>query len=200
MDITKILDVFYRSQTVSEFDPFTANNLACLAMALSTNGIGGAIPSPRLEVEIYERSLEYGWNIFSPQGLKRICESYDVPDDLTMNGSLEDIRNAIDNDQVVIIPGFFRELGHSVIIHAYGSHGFFVNDPYGELVTNVEHFPWYYRFNYDGRRYGEHCLYDHKLIAATCGSWCYSQARAVHPNISLFEANAVRNLVLHRIG
>ncbi len=163
MSITQELAVPYLSQTNNRFQPFSACNVTCLAMCLKYWGIVGDNSHPQLEDQIYYRAQEKGFNRFSPQGLKEICESYGIADDLTISGTLKDIRAAITDGKPIIVHGFFTEPGHLVVIKGFGGDGFVVHDPYGEVMASMGGHSWYYRVNDTTHNYGENLFYSQDL-------------------------------------
>ncbi|NEN89769.1 MAG: hypothetical protein F6K48_12980 [Okeania sp. SIO3H1] len=200
MSITQQLAVSYKSQTDNVFSPFSACNVTCLAMCLSYWGIEGDDSHPQLEDQVFHRAQQYGWNRFSPQGLKDICESYGVEDDLTINGTLADIRDAIENEKPVIVHGFFTEPGHLVVIKGFGEDGFLVQDPYGELMASMGTHSWYYQINGAGQIFGENLHYSNRLIAASCGGWSHYQTRIMYNEMTDPEVEEVESMWIHRIG
>jgi len=170
MEITEQVEVPYRNQRNNQYDPFGACNVTCLAMALLAKGIEGDGSEPQFEDQLYQKSLEYGWNRFSPQGLKELCESFEVGDDLTTEGSLQDVREAIDNDQVVIVHGFFTEPGHLIVINGHGPYGFQVLDPNGELMASTGVRSWYYKVNTGEQMFGKDL--HSKQQFDCCLLWC----------------------------
>lgn len=200
MSITQQLAVPYKSQTDNAFYPFSACNVTCLAMCLSYWGVEGDDTHLPVEDEVFHRAQQYGWNRFSPQGLKEICESYDIQDDLTINGTLGDIRDAIEIGKPVIVHGFFTEPGHLIVIKGFGENGFLVQDPYGELMASMDSHSWYYQVNGAGNIFGENLHYSNRLIASSCGSWNYSQTRIMYNELVTEEMEGIENMWIHRIG
>ncbi|NEN92563.1 MAG: C39 family peptidase [Okeania sp. SIO3H1] len=199
MPMTQELEIPYLSQTDNNYEPFSACNVTSLAMALKYCGIEGDGSYSQLEDEIYHRAQQYGWNRFSPHGLKEICESYGAEDDLTTDGTLADIREAIEEDKPVIVHGFSTEPGHLWVIKGFDEDGFWVHDPYGELMAGMGSHSWYYQVNGNGMIYGENLHYSDRLIAATCGSWSYGQAHIMYNELTDSEMEGVENMWVHRI-
>lgn len=97
---------------------------------------------------IYNKSVNRGWNRFSPNGIKGLIEvEYGLKDDLNVNGKIADIYASIDRGRPVIIHGFFTQPGHIIVIKGYTNKGhFLVHDPYGEMVAKS----WSYDVNNSG--------------------------------------------------
>ena len=200
MSINQELEVPYKSQTDNKYAPFSACNVTSLAMCLSYCGVKGDGSYLQLEDEIFARAQQYGWNRFSPQGLKDICESYEVEDDLTISGTLADIRDAIVEEKPVIVHGFFTEPGHLLVIKGFGENGFIVHDPYGEIMAGRGTHSWYYQINGGGVIYGEDLHYSNRLIASACGGWSYGQTRVMYNELTDSEMEGIENMWIHRIG
>lgn len=185
----------YLSQMDNEYEPYTACNVTSLAMCLQYFGIRGRTHR-QLEDEIYQRAIDRSWSRFTPQGLKALAESYpNIKDDLTMTGTLADIRRAIDQGKPCIVHGFFTEAGHIIVIKGYTPTGFIVNDSYGEW------YPWYYDKNtprvFDNK--GENKHYSKRAIAACCDSWSLGEAKIRYPGMTSNEAESANSIWLHRI-
>ncbi|NEP46497.1 MAG: hypothetical protein F6K35_47805 [Okeania sp. SIO2H7] len=130
----KNLDVPYRNQLNNEYQPLSTCNVTSVAMCLKYRGIVGDGSKPQLEDQIFQRAQNIGADIHSPEGIKRIVESYDRIDVLNIEGTLADVRKSIDKDAPVIIHGFFTDPGHIIVITGYSfeDEEVFVRDPYGE--------------------------------------------------------------------
>lgn len=185
----KNLDIPYFSQLDNKYDPYAACNVTSLAMCLDYYGIE---PPPYLQLEdhLFLKAADKQLNRFSPQGLKQLAESFEgIKNHLTTTGTLQDIRDSIDKGWPVIVHGYFTSPGHIIVIRGYSPHGFFVNDPYGEIMGLSY---------YDTSKSGKNLHYSNALIAAACDSWCYAQAQQRYP-MSSHEAESCNSLWIHRI-
>lgn len=189
--MTKVISgVPYFSQLDNAYYPYIACNVTSLAMCLAFWGIE---PSGRrqLEDELHLKAIDNDWNRFTTTGLKKLAESFPgIRDDLTEQGTLQDIRQAIDQNKLCIVHGFFTERGHILVIKGYNDRGFIVNDPNGEW------YPWYY----DTRVSGEGLVYSKKAITSCCDSWSQGEAVIRYRNMSPEQAEREANSIwLHRI-
>lgn len=186
----RTLKVPYYSQLNNAHDPYGSCNVTSLAMCLAYL----QIPHPsylQFEDYLYQRAVNRGWNRFTPEGLRNLAESFpEVQDDLTREGKLQDIRDAIDQDQPCIVHGFFTEPGHIVVICGYTDQGFIVNDPYGE-PRGLQ--------GYNTNASGRLLHFSSGLVAAACDSWCIGEARQRYPMASE-EAEKVDSIWLHRLS
>jgi uncharacterized protein YvpB len=185
----KTLDVPYYSQLDNKYEPYTACNVTSLAMCLSY----WEIESPeymQLEDALLQMAVDNGLNRFTVAGIKTLAESFEgIIDHVTEQGTLQDIRDSIDQGWPMILHGYFTPPGHIIVIRGYTREGFIVNDPYGEIV-GLSH--------YDTNKSGASLHYSNGLIAAACDSWCHAQAKQRYP-MSSREAERCNSLWLHRI-
>ncbi|MBD2041689.1 C39 family peptidase [Microcoleus sp. FACHB-672] len=192
-----IQGVPYFSQLDNKFEPYTACNVTSLAMCLWHLGVRGNGSQRQLEDELYTRAVDNGWNRFTTSGLKGIAESYaGIKDDLTEKGTLKDIREAIDQEKICIVHGFFTAVGHILVIKGYTDNGFIVNDPNGEWS------PWTYDKNEAGgnNKKGESVEYSNKAITACCDSWSIGEAEIRYFSLSDSQAEKEAETIwLHRI-
>ncbi|MBW4681578.1 MAG: C39 family peptidase [Microcoleus vaginatus WJT46-NPBG5] len=192
-----IQGVPYFSQLDNEFEPYTACNVTSLAICLWYLGVRGNGNHHQLEDELYTRAVDKGWNRFTAEGLKSLAESYaGIKDDLTEQGSLKDIREAIDQGKICIVHGFFTLPGHILVIKGYTDNGFIVNDPYGEWS------PWTYDTNEAGgnNNKGEGLEYSKRLITSCCDSWSMGEAEIRYSSMSNSQAEKEAETIwLHRI-
>ena len=192
-----INDVPYFSQLDNKFEPYTACNVTSLAMCLWYSGIRGRGSQRQLEDELYIRAVDNGWNRFTTLGLKGLAESFNgIQDELTEKGTLKDIREAIDEEKLCIIHGFFTAPGHIMVIKGYTDSGFIVNDPYGEW------YPWRYDKNEPrgNNKKGEDLEYSKRAITSCCDSWSLGEAKIRYSSMSNSQAEKEANTIwLHRI-
>lgn len=194
----KVLNnVPYFSQLDNKFEPYRACNVTSVAMCLWYLGIRGDGSQLQLEDELHTRAIDKGWNRFTASGLKSLAESYaGIKDDLTEKGTLKDIRDAIDQEKICIVHGFFTAAGHIMVVKGYTENGFIVNDPYGEW------YPWYYDTNELGgnNKKGESLEYSKRLMTACCDSWSIGEAEIRYASITSEQAEKEANTIwLHRI-
>lgn len=199
-EITHNLVVPYLSHTISTLDRFSTYNIACLGMCLKYWGVFPEGNNTLLIDSIYDRAQSEGLNRFSPQGLKSICESFGIKDDMTTGGSLADIRKAIDDYKPVIINGFFTQPGHLVVVTGYNDTGFLVHDPLGKLLNREGQAHWVYEMNYLNYIYGESIIYSNRVIAAACSAWNYHQTAILFSEMAKSDIENINNIWMHRIG
>ena len=194
----KVLNnVPYFSQLDNKFEPYRACNVTSLAMCLWYLGIRGDGSQRQLEDELHTRAIDKGWDRFTAKGLKALAESYaGIKDDLTEQGTLKDIREAIDQGKICIVHGFFTASGHILVIKGYTDNGFIVNDPNGNW------FPWMYDTNEPGgnNKKGEGLEYSKRLITSCCDSWSMGEAEIRYASITSEQAEKEADTIwLHRI-
>jgi uncharacterized protein YvpB len=151
----------YFSQRDNQFNPSGSCNVTSIAMSLYFLGVRGDTSYPQLEDQLYTRCTAKGWSRHDPCGLKQLVESYpNCKDDLTTNGTLRDIRDAIDKGIPCVLHGYFTRFGHIVVVKGYDNHdrSFIVNDPYGEWND----------WGYDTSVSGEGLHYSASLISRLC--------------------------------
>jgi uncharacterized protein YvpB len=182
----------YFSQRDNKFNPSGACNVTSVAMCLYHFGIRGDGSHKQLEDQMYARCLQNDWSRHTPEGLKKLIESYGLKDDLTINGSLSDIRSALDKGQACIVHGYFTHSGHIIVIRGYDAKNFYVNDPWGEW------YPWGY-FNEDSVS-GEKLKYSNRAIAACCHSFSYGEAQDLYARTTDQTLESTKSIWLHRIS
>ena len=191
------LTVPYFSQVDNNFEPYTACNVTSLATCLWSLGFRGRGSQRQFEDELYTRAADNGWNRFSAWGLKALAESFKgVKDDLTEKGTLQDIREAIDEGKLCIVHGFFTEPGHILVIYNYTDDGFIVHDPYGEW------YPWKYDINEPNgnNKKGQGLEYSKRAITSCCDSWSIGEAKIRYSSMSNLQAEEEADTIwLHRI-
>lgn len=134
-------------------------------MCLAFGGIKGDGSYPQLEDQLYQRCLNRGWSRHDPQGLKLLAESYGFTDDLTTRGTIEDIKQAIDEGKPCVLHGYFTRFGHIVAVKGYDTKGLIVNDPWGEMMFDFSNpeARWY-----NNKVSGEGLCYSYRMIAMLC--------------------------------
>jgi N-acetylmuramoyl-L-alanine amidase len=190
-----IANVPYFSQLDNELEPYASCNVTSLAMCLAAFGVRSPVAHQQLEDWLFRRAQTLGCSRFSTAGLKQLAEDRPgIRDDFTSEGSLADIRRAIDEGKLCIIHGYFTAPGHIIVIKGYDQKGFIVNDPYGQW------FPWYYKTNdASSPNEGENQHYSCKAIASCCDSWSFGEAQVCYRSMTPEEAESSRTIWLHRI-
>jgi len=145
------------SQLDNKRNPYGSCNVTSVAMCLYYFGIRGN-KDGQLEDQAYKRMADKGWDHGDPYRMRDLVESYGCEDRFVQNGTLQQIRDAIDKGLPCIVHGFFTRVGHIVAIKGYDDRGFIVNDPYGEYFAN----------GYDTQATGESLRYSIGLISRLC--------------------------------
>ena len=163
-------------------------------MCLKYRGVVGDGSKPQLEDQIFQRAQNIRADIHSPEGIKRIVESYDRTDVFNIEGTLADVRKSIDKDAPVIIHGFFTDPGHIIVITGYSfeDEEVFVHDPYGEW------YPWGYYLNTQTEMKGKNLKYSERAIAACCAAWSYGEAQQLYSDRS-FKPRLAGGMWVHSI-
>lgn len=156
-----VLKVPYKSQRDNKYNPSGSCNVTSIAMCLEYFGARSTDPQTQLEDELYGLCQSAGLSRHDPNDLAYMVNRYYqkyATDTFVSDGSVDDIKKAIDNDSPVVIHGYFTRSGHIIVIKGYDDKGFIVNDPWGE----------YYAEGYDTSVSGEGLHYSYGLIARTC--------------------------------
>ena len=184
-----VLNVPHLTQLDNVYEPYASCNVTSLAMCL----IYWGIEFPKYmqpEDFLLQRAVDQGLNRFTVTGIKQLAESFkSITDNVTEQGTLQDIRDSIDKGWPVILHGFFTSPGHIIVVAGYTEDGFIVNDPYGEIMGLSR---------YDTSKSGKRLHYSNSLIAAACDSWCYAQAQQRYPMTNA-EAQNCSSMWIHRI-
>lgn len=134
----KQLNVPFKSQRDNVDDPYQTCNVTCAAMCLMYFGHPGTIGGTQLEDVLNRAATRYGYNRYSPQGLKMLIERWSkerglpVFDTFNEFSTIEYIKESIDAGHPLITHGYFTSKGHIIVIDGYDKNGCFVEDPYGE--------------------------------------------------------------------
>jgi uncharacterized protein YvpB len=83
---------------------------------------------------------------------------YGLDVDLTLRGSLVDIRRSIAQGRPCIVHGYFTDFGHIIVVRGYDERGFYVNDPFGEWFDS----------GYRNDLPGGNLHYSNRLIQSKC--------------------------------
>jgi Peptidase_C39 like family len=154
---SKNLNVPYKSQLDNELNPRGACNVTCFAMVMKYFGLRGDWSVGQLEDELYHYMERVGLSRHDPGDLAQMAKVYGLRNDLTLNGSLYDLRKAIAEGRPCIIHGYFTSFGHIIVVRGYDRKGFFVNDPFGEWMSD----------GYREDLSGENLHYSNNLIRRT---------------------------------
>lgn len=184
------LSIPYFKQLDNQYNPSGSCNVTSVAMCLCYLNVMGDGSKPQLEDQMYQRCVEHNWDRHSPQGLKNLIESYPgCKDDLTLTGSLPDIRKALDEGKPCIVHGYFTGSGHVIVIRGYNNVDFIVNDPYGEWFPN----------GYRTDMTGEKCKYSKRAIAACCHAYSQGEALNLYARMTDQQMENLQQMWLHRI-
>jgi Peptidase_C39 like family len=154
---SKNLNVPYKSQLDNELNPRGACNVTCFAMVMKYFRLRGDWTVGQLEDELYYYMDRVGLSRHDPGDLAKMARVYGLRDDLTLNGTLYDMRKAIAEGRPCIIHGYFTSFGHIIVVRGYDSRGFWVNDPFGEWMS----------YGYREDLSGENLHYSNDLIRRT---------------------------------
>ena len=155
--MTKLLAIPYHSQLNNHLNPGGACNVTSIAMCLSYLGFNPK-RNGQLEDYLYEVCDREGFDRHSLWGLKALIEYCGFKSDTTEQGTLQQIRTAIDAGQPCIVHGYFTDFGHIIAIAGYDETGVIVHDPYGE----------WHDWGYDTDASGEGLHYSYELISRVC--------------------------------
>ncbi len=146
--------------------------------------------SEQLEDWLYETCERKGFDRHSTDGLKSLIEFCGYKDDLKLDASLQDIRDALDQGKPCIVHTYLTGSGHIVVLRGYEDGYFRVNDPNGEWS------PW----SYEEGASGENLKYSNNAIAAVCQSASHQQAIEMYRSPAPLVAEKTRNIWLHRLS
>lgn len=178
----------YFSQRDNLKNPSGACNVTAIAMALAYLGYDPPDAKGQLEDWLYNKCMILGYSRHDPQGLKKLVEWTGHKDDLNLDASLEDIREALKAGKPCVVHGYSTGFGHVWEINGFGDRGFICNDPWGEWH------PWWY-----DPAGGRDVIYSDRMIAACCGSWSLGQAMELYSSPS-FKAESIKGIWLHVIS
>ncbi|MEG4271056.1 MULTISPECIES: C39 family peptidase [unclassified Microcoleus] len=154
----KILSVRHFSQLDNVYHPEGTCNLTSAAMCLDYHGVRPKNSARQLEDELFEFVYDHKLSRHSAEDIAKVIAAFGCTDDFTWNGSIEKIKQSIDNNNPCIIHGMFTRSGHIIVVRGYDARGLIVNDPYGE----------YFAGGYDTEASGAGLNYSYELIRATC--------------------------------
>lgn len=154
----KILSVRHFSQLDNVYHPEGTCNLTSAAMCLDYHGIRPKNSARQLEDELFEYVYDHKLSRHSAEDIAKVIRAFGCQDNFTWRGSIDSIKESIDNGNPVIIHGMFTRSGHIIVGRGYDATGLIVNDPYGEW------FPKGYNTSVSGA--GLH--YSYGLIQTTC--------------------------------
>lgn len=149
----KILEVPYLSQLDNNLNPTGSCNVTSIAMCLKAVGIE-VTPD-----ELYQEMESTGLIRHSPQDLQVISERRGATNDLTVSGTPQDLKDAIDTGKPCAIHGYFTSSGHIIVVIGYDEDGFVVHDPYGQYIHPM---------SYDTTKSGQGLNYSYSVMDETC--------------------------------
>ncbi len=155
---SKNLNIPYKNQLDNAVNPTGACNVTAFAMVMAYFQIKQRTSAAQFEDELYRYMDSHGLSRHDPGDLAQMAKAYGIQDDLTLRGSLPDIRKAIAEGRPCIVHGYFTGFGHIVVIRGYNQSGFYVNDPYGEWTAS----------GYLNDRSGQNLFYSNSLIQSKC--------------------------------
>lgn len=155
---SKMLEVPYHTQMNNALNPKGACNVTCYAMVMNYFNIRRKTNAVQLEDELYRYMDSRNLSRHDPGDLAQMGRDYGLDVDLTLRGTLIDIRRAISQGKPCIVHGYFTDFGHIVVVRGYDRDGFFVNDPFGEWFDTG------YRNDFSG----ENLHYSNGLIQSKC--------------------------------
>jgi uncharacterized protein YvpB len=184
------LNIPFFSQRDNEENASGSCNVTSCSMALYYLGIRGDKSRGQLEDQLYDRAERLGIDRHSSDGLRTLLQTYPgVIDDLTLFGTFDDIRKAIDKKQPCIVHGYPTRSGHIWVIRGYDSSGFLCNDPWGEWSPNGY-------ITEDG----ENVHYSTRAIGALCTTDSYEQAMDLYnSNREIKFQVGISGIWLHRV-
>jgi uncharacterized protein YvpB len=148
------LDVPYRSQLDNRNNPSGSCNVTAITMALLYFGKKGKHPQMQFEDELYEYMLDGGLDRHAPEDLAQVVRDYGCRDEFTKGATIEMAHEALANNMICVIHGYFTRYGHVVTLVGYTPEGLWVHDPNGE----------YFIGGYDTRANGAYLHYSNNLI------------------------------------
>ncbi len=155
---TKLLNVPYHTQLNNALNPMGACNVTCYAMVMRYFQIQKRTNAVQFEDELYRYLEKHNLSRHDPGDLAEMGREYGLNVDLTLRGSLMDIRRAIAQGKPCIVHGYLTSFGHIIVIRGYDQKGFFVNDPFGE----------WFESGYRNDLSGENLHYSNQLIQSKC--------------------------------
>lgn len=187
----------YFSQLDNEIDPFGTCGATSAAMCLKYFNVPDLGSWPQYEDDVKERFDKLGIDHGSPDGIRRLLESFGLRDDVKLNAGLSDITRALDSGEICILHGFWTEPGHILVIRGYNNNGdFFVNDPNGE---------WFYggyrknsQFAPDNK--GENKLYSRRLISSAGNAFSLKEALSFYDTWDSGKIESTATMWLHRVS
>jgi len=155
---TKRLNIPYHTQLNNALNPMGACNVTCYAMVMRYFQIQKRTNAVQFEDELYRYLESRNLSRHDPGDLAQMGRDYGLNVDLTLRGSLMDIRRAIAQGKPCIVHGYLTSFGHIIVIRGYDRKGFFVNDPFGEWFDT----------GYRNDLPGENLHYSNRLIQSKC--------------------------------
>lgn len=155
---TKLLNVPHFSQLDNIYRPLGTCNLTCAGMVLWFHGVRPKKKGVQLEDELFEYVYANKLSRHLPEDIAKVIRAFGCQDSFTWNGTIAEIKQAIDAGNPCIIHGMFTRSGHIIVVRGYDDKGLIVNDPYGE----------FFEAGYDTRVSGAGLHYSNGLIQRAC--------------------------------
>lgn len=150
----------YLSQRDNEYEPHAACLRTSYAMSFAYFGVNPKLANgTQLEDELFERLKEKKQNVYLHSNFPPIAESYGIQSRFTTEGTWEEIDEHLQKGLPCIISGQFTRSGHIILLRGKDEKGYFVNDPYGEVLGRS----WKYANNS-----GENLHYSKELCQWAC--------------------------------
>jgi len=158
------LVVPYFDQLDNSQEPYGTCNVTSAAMCLSHQGATRRHPEYRFPDELNRYCDKHGLDRHFPETLVTIIAAYGCKDEFTSVGTFNQLKRHLIQGKPAIVHGWFTASGHIIAVTGFNKSGFFVNDPYGELMYDHGSDTGYY----DTYASGHGLNYSYELMENTC--------------------------------
>lgn len=130
------LKVPYLSQRDNFFKPHQTCNVTSVAMVLEYFlGEVKEVPEKmQLEDYLYSKLKDKGQSNYVHEDLSNCIKSFGVNNTFKTDATWEEIKTHLRKGFPVIVSGKFTRSGHIIVARGFDNSGFWVNDPYGEVM------------------------------------------------------------------